>query len=70
MIRDEQEKTDAFERALGVDRARRLSRILKNSHPSQDHWCRPISRQEVFRRAALRDNFTPAEIDALLELQG
>jgi hypothetical protein len=65
---DEQERTDAFERACGsIARAQRLHSIYKNTYGNGPVY--GPSKIDRFRRKAEADGFTDAQVNALLLLQ-
>lgn len=73
-MHDEAQKTEEFEAICGgVNRANRLFLLHKNTHDNRTALDKLQSkgktREEAFRAKALRDDFTEAQIDALLDLQ-
>ena len=69
---DEQEKTDAFERACGsVDKAFRLLRIYRDtSEPSAyDKLYKAPSKREKFIKRAKQEGYSQKAINLFLELQ-
>lgn len=67
---DEQASTDAFvDYVGGRQRADQLSRIQKDSYPSQDWKGNRIPASQVFRTKAKNAGFTDEEVDALLSIQ-